>query len=137
MAPRTIDAALSLARRGMSMLRAKRAIEALLESGRVVVELPTVEDAAAVAAELSQAGVAAAQVEPAPPLDVRGLRGRLRLTREQFAARYGIEVETVRNWEMGRRTPDRTAQSYLRAISNDPEHVARAYAPALASPTPR
>jgi putative transcriptional regulator len=113
----------------MTMLRAKRAMEELLASGRVFVDLPTVESAKVLAAELAEARIAAAPVEPTLAMDVRGLRDRLGLTREQFAARYGLEVETVRNWEMGRREPDKTARSYLRAISNDPEHVERAYAP--------
>ena len=30
---------------------------------------------------------------------------------------------------MGRREPDTTARSYLRAISNNPEHVEQAYDP--------
>jgi putative transcriptional regulator len=54
---------------------------------------------------------------------------RPRLTREQFAVRYGLEVETVRNWETGKREPDTTARSYLRVIANAPEHVEEAYAP--------
>lgn len=128
-APKAVDAALVLARRGMTMLRAKRAIEELLTARRVFVDLPTVEDPNTLAADLAEAGIAAAPVEPPRTVDVRALRQRLRLTREQFAFRYGLEVETVRNWEMGRREPDTTARSYLRAISNDPEHVEEAYAP--------
>jgi len=38
-------------------------------------------------------------------------------------------VETLRNWEIGRREPDTTARSYLQAIANDPERVEQAYAP--------
>ena len=60
-------------------------------------------------------------------VDVRLLRERLKLTREQFAVTYGLEVETVRNWEIGRRAPDRTARSYLQAISNNPSQVEMAY----------
>lgn len=127
--PKTVDGALALARRGMTMLRAKRAMEELLAEGRVFVDLPTVEDPWALTDELAEAGIAAAPIEPPQAPDVRALRERLRLTREQFAARYGLEVETVRNWEMGRRQPDMTARSYLRAISNDPERVEQAYAP--------
>ena len=67
---------------------------------------------------------------PREDLDVRRLRDGLRLSREQFALRYGMEAETIRNWETGKRSPDKTAQSYLRAISNDPEYVEAAYAPA-------
>jgi putative transcriptional regulator len=60
---------------------------------------------------------------------VKKLREDLKLTREQFALRYGIELETVRNWEVNKRVPDTTARSYLRAIANDPEHIEQAYAP--------
>jgi len=127
--PKTIDAMFAPARRGLAMLRAKRTIEALMEDGRIFVNLPTVEDRSALTAELATAGSAAAVVEPATTPDVRRLRKRLRLTREQFAARYGLEVETVRNWETGKREPDTTARSYLRAISNAPERVEEAYAP--------
>jgi putative transcriptional regulator len=130
--PRTIDATLTLARRGMTMLRAKRAVEALLEKGRVFVELPTVEDTAALTDDLRKAGISAAWIQPDPTIDVRALRERLQLTREQFAIRYGLEVETLRNWETGKREPDTTARSYLRAIANAPEQVEQAYASAPA-----
>jgi putative transcriptional regulator len=127
---RTIDAIHALARRGMTMLRAKRAIESLLEKGRVFVELPMVEDVKGLTADLAKAGFAAAQIQPDPTVDVRALRERLRLTREQFAMRYGLEVETLRNWETGKREPDTTARSYLRVIANAPEEVEQAYLPA-------
>jgi putative transcriptional regulator len=119
----------SLARRGMTMLRAKRAVEMLLETGRVFVRLPTVESVDAVVGELAVAGIAAADIAADPAIDIRGLRERLHLTWEQFALRFGLEVDTLRNWETGRRDMDAAARSYLRAISNDPEAVERAYAP--------
>ena len=88
-----------------------------------------VEDCDTLAAELAKSGIAAASVEPPRTIDVRSLRARLSLTREQFAACFGLEIETVRNWEIGRRAPDTTAQSYLRVIATDPELVEQAYAP--------
>lgn len=124
-----MDGALVLARRGMTMLRAKRAMERLLERGKALVELPTVESETAAMAELSSAGITAVVVKEPRAVDVRELRVRLSLSREEFAARYGLEVETVRNWEAGRREPDRTARSYLQAISNAPTAVEEAYAP--------
>lgn len=127
--PRTIDATHALARRGMTMLRAKRAIETLLDDGRVFVELPLVEDVRHLTADLAAAGIVAWQVQRRDPaVDVRALRERLHLTRDAFAVRYGLEIETVRNWETGKRVPDNTARSYLQAISNAPEEVETAYA---------
>jgi putative transcriptional regulator len=119
----------ALARRGLTMLRAKRAIEALIEDGRIFVNLPTVEDPQALAADLAHAGIAAAPAKTPDLVDVRGLRVKLRLTREQFAARYGLDIEAVRNWESGKRVPDTAARSYLLAISNAPDDVEQAYAP--------
>ncbi len=58
-APRTIDGTLCLAKRGMPMLRAKRAMEALLERGKAFVDVPMVEDQAALTAELRAAGIVA------------------------------------------------------------------------------
>jgi putative transcriptional regulator len=111
---KTIDATYALARRGMSMLRAKRATESLSEDCRVFAELPMVEDVQAVIADMAACGIAATLIKPDPTVDVRALRERLRLTREKFAIRYGLEVETLRNWETGKREPDSTARSYLR-----------------------
>ena len=91
--PRTIDATHALARRGLTMLQAKRAIETLVETGSVFVELSVVENGAVLARELAAAGIAAGAVEPSLQVpDVRKLRERLRLTREQFAIRYGLDV---------------------------------------------
>jgi putative transcriptional regulator len=111
------------------LLKAKRAMEAMLATGRTFVDLPTVEDRAALVRELADAAITAAPVERAGRVDTCALRRRLGLTREQFAIRFGLEVETLRNWELGRREPDATARSYLRAIENDPERVEQAYAP--------
>ena len=126
--PRTIDAIHALARRGLSLLRAKRAVESLLEKGRVFVDLPMVEDIQVLTDELAKAGITGAWIQPDLTVNVRELRERLDLTREQFAIRYGLEVETLRNWETGKREPDTTARSYLRAIANAPEPVEQAYA---------
>ena len=36
---------------------------------------------------------------------VRDLRRRARLTQTEFASRLGVPVETIRNWEQGKRAP--------------------------------
>jgi putative transcriptional regulator len=122
---RTIDAAMALARRGMTLLRAKRAIEAMLDDGEVAVEVPTVEDFDALARELSKAGVAAARIA-SDPVDVRSLRLSLGMSQEQFARRFNLDLDALQNWEQGRRSPERAVCSYLRVIAADPEAAARA-----------
>ena len=59
------------------------------------------------------------------PVDVRALRARLDLAQPEFAARYGLSVGTVRDWEQGRTIPDRPAQVLLRVIEAEPELVRR------------
>jgi putative transcriptional regulator len=58
---------------------------------------------------------------------VKTLRRVLRLTQEEFSARYGIPVGTLRDWEQGAKEPDTAARSYIRCIMGDPEGVAAAF----------
>jgi putative transcriptional regulator len=122
---KTIDATMALARRGMTMLRAKRAIEAMLDDGEVAVEVPTVEDRDALAAELRKVGIEASWIAT-DPVDVRGLRLSLGLSQEQFARRYNLDLDALQNWEQGRRSPERAVWSYLRVIAAQPKEAARA-----------
>ena len=58
----------------------------------------------------------------APPV-VRELRRRARLTQLEFAARLGVPVETIRNWEQGKRMPRGPARALLAVIAHAPETV--------------
>ena len=60
---------------------------------------------------------------------VKTLRRALHLTQEEFASRFRIPLETVRDWEQRRSEPDQIAQAYLWVIANDPEAVERALQP--------
>jgi len=122
---KTVSVALALGKRGMTLLRAKRAVEEMIERGRVVLLLPKLESESALAKELADAGCVAASVAT-QEVDVRALRERLGLTQEQFALRYGLDLDAVRNWEHRRRTPDLAAQSYLRVIERMPEKASEA-----------
>jgi DNA-binding transcriptional regulator YiaG len=126
----TIPAIEALVKRHLPLLRAKRAIEAMLDDGTVFVEVPLVEDAQALAAELRAAGVAArpSLVRPAPggqadAVDVVALRRRLGMTQEQFAMVFQIALPVVRNWEQGRNKPDGAATVMLRMIEAHPKEV--------------
>jgi putative transcriptional regulator len=59
-------------------------------------------------------------------VDVAGLRKRLGLTQEQFAARFGFSVATLRHWERGDRTPHGPALVLLNLIDREPKAVMRA-----------
>jgi putative transcriptional regulator len=61
-------------------------------------------------------------------LEVRDLRRRARLTQQEFAARLGVPVETIRNWEQGKRAPRGPARALLTVIAHDPEAVFAALA---------
>jgi putative transcriptional regulator len=119
---RTIDAIRALSKRWTPVLRGKRAVEAMVAHKQAFVLIPRLESFEALAAELAAAGVKATRVAR-DDIDVKAIRQRLDLTQEQFAMHYGLELDAVRNWEHGRRKPDTAAQSYLRAISNDPAGV--------------
>lgn len=54
------------------------------------------------------------------------IRRALRLSQEEFAARFHIPVGTLRDWEQGRKEPDTAARAYLRVIAREPEIVRRA-----------
>jgi putative transcriptional regulator len=116
---------MSLARRGISLLKAKRAMEEMLSNGRAVVLLPTVEDASTLAGELADSGVRSAMVV-SNEVDVKAVRERLGLTQEQFALRYGLDLDSLQNWEAKRRKPDAAARSYLRVIERMPESASEA-----------
>jgi putative transcriptional regulator len=50
----------------------------------------------------------------------RNVRGRTGLTQAAFAARIGVPVETVRNWEQGKRSPRGPARALLKVIDGAP-----------------
>lgn len=121
----TIPAIALLKESGLSLLRAKRTIEAVAPEGVVTVELPQVADAAGLERDLAASGFSATTRSQQAP-DVREVREGLGLTQEQFALRFGLELEAVRNWEHKRRVPDTAARSLLKVIARFPEAVAEA-----------
>lgn len=57
------------------------------------------------------------------PVDVSALRHRMGMTQEQFAARFGFSVATLRHWERGDRTPQGAALVLLNVINRAPDAV--------------
>jgi putative transcriptional regulator len=71
--------------------------------------------------------ITAAAADASAPA-VRDLRRRARLTQQEFAARLGVPVETIRNWEQGKRMPRGPARALLAVIAHAPETVFKALA---------
>ena len=53
--------------------------------------------------------------------NARRIRSQTRLTQAEFAARIGVPIETVRNWEQGKRSPRGPARALLRVIEGAPD----------------
>ena len=56
-----------------------------------------------------------------PAAFVRNVRARCGLTQAAFADRIEVPVETVRNWEQGKRSPRGPARALLKLIDRAPE----------------
>ena len=87
------------------------------------VAMPGLETSTAAA----KAPAVASGETPALPA-VRDLRRRAQLTQTEFAARLGVPVETIRNWEQGKRAPRGPARALLAVIAHSPETVFEALA---------
>jgi putative transcriptional regulator len=56
-----------------------------------------------------------------PARFVRQVRARCGLTQAAFAERIEVPLETVRNWEQGKRAPRGPARALLKLIDRAPE----------------
>jgi putative transcriptional regulator len=59
-------------------------------------------------------------------MDVKKIRLRLGLSQEAFAETYGFALSAVRDWEQGRRRPERSARILLKIVEKEPDAVTRA-----------
>lgn len=85
--------------------------------------------------ESAEEALAIARGEKAPArifspgeVDVARIRKRRGLSQRAFADRYGFSPSAVRDWEQGRRRPEKAARTLLLVIDREPEAVARALA---------
>jgi putative transcriptional regulator len=83
--------------------------------------------------EIEKAACADPDAQPLTPDDLKRMKrspqvkiiGRaLELTQEEFALRYRIPLDTLRDWEQSRTVPDQPVQAYLSIIAPDPLGVA-------------
>jgi putative transcriptional regulator len=95
-----------------------------LKDGQEFPLVPTVVETPASTADFTVAGPMDGTMPPA----VRDLRRRACLTQTEFASRLGVPVETIRNWEQGKRMPRGPARALLAVIAHAPETVFSALA---------
>jgi putative transcriptional regulator len=113
---------------GMQRLRLKadgRIVE--LRDGREFPLAPSMPFAAPATTSVAPATTTVSPEMATSPV-VRDLRRRARLTQQEFAARLGVPVETIRNWEQGKRMPRGPARALLAVIAHAPETVFAALA---------
>ncbi len=55
--------------------------------------------------------------------DIKAIRGAMGMTQMQFAGLLGISVNTLRNWEQGRREPEGPARVLLLVAAHRPEAI--------------
>ncbi|WP_330984195.1 MULTISPECIES: NadS family protein [Enterobacterales] len=61
-------------------------------------------------------------------MKIKEIRHASGLSQTRFASLISVSVDTLRNWEQGRRSPTGPAKALLRAIANDPVNVIAALA---------
>ena len=99
----------------------------LKADGRLVEVLPDGSERARPAADARPTMVRSADSNFAANMRIleaayaRNVRARTGLTQAAFAARIGVPVETVRNWEQGKRSPRAPARALLKLIEQAPE----------------
>src|SRR5271170_491982 len=62
------------------------------------------------------------------PIDVKAIRGRVKMSQAEFSRTYGISKRALQEWEQGGRQPDSAARAYLTVIAKAPAVVRRALA---------
>lgn len=60
------------------------------------------------------------------PIVVKNIRTKLHKSQTQFAHMIGVSVDTLQNWEQGRRRPEGPALALLRVAEVSPETVMEA-----------
>jgi putative transcriptional regulator len=67
-----------------------------------------------------------ARVTVYQPARVQAIRKKLGFTQQEFAARFGVSLGTLRNWEQGARVPEGPARALLTIIDREPDAAKRA-----------
>lgn len=70
----------------------------------------------------------ASRIDRISPDSIAGVRAKLGLSQTQFARALGISLDTLQNWEQGRRQPTGPAKVLLRVAAKHPKAILEAVA---------
>lgn len=122
-----VDGVLALTRRGLTLVKAKRVMEQVIDCGRALVEVPLIENTDTFSLEMEAAGVSVRfrSIEDRELRDhfanrLKDLRSRLGVSQDEFAMRFSIDVKTLRGWEGGK-VADRGNRRLISIIEKNPE----------------
>jgi putative transcriptional regulator len=104
----------------------------LKADGRIVEILPdgSERDLTSTAVRRPDGAGAGESPDPGAAAYARGVRAQTKLTQAEFASRIGVPIETVRNWEQGKRSPRGPARALLKLIEKAPLVAFAVLAPA-------
>ena len=125
----TISKPVSLARAlvsfGLSLKKAHNVLNRITAGDTVYIELQS-EKLTNITATLFELGVEATMLDRPARTDVKRVRESLGVSQAEFAVRFGLELDTVQNWEQQRYSPDPAAQVLLTVIESRPDVVEKA-----------
>lgn len=67
-----------------------------------------------------------ARVSKFHPVIVTNIRRKLHISQAEFAHIIGVSVDTLQNWEQGRRVPEGPALALLKVAETNPEAIIKA-----------
>lgn len=65
------------------------------------------------------------KIEIPDEIDVKSIRERLQLSRQEFADSFGFSARTLQHWEQGDRTPHGPAKILLLLLEKEPAVIAK------------
>ena len=91
----------------------------MTKSGRRLIE------AAREAVAIARGEKKPARLHIPPEINVRGIRLKLELSQDDFAAEFGFTNNQIKDWEQGRSRPLGGVRAYLMIIQKDPKTVSK------------
>jgi DNA-binding transcriptional regulator YiaG len=116
-----VTLALALRSHGLSLRKAHEILNRLAAGDHVATELSG-PDAMELTEKLRRLGVRPLLIR-SPDADPKRTREALGLSQAEFALRYGMELDTLRNWEQGRSKPDAAMRLLFKLIETHPQLV--------------